>query len=54
MPLLEDVKAFAERKTGIARPKPAALDGLLRKRDPRRFRFRNGGEINDMPAQTAV
>ncbi len=40
MPLLEDVKAFAERRTGLARPKPAALDALLRQRKPRRFRFR--------------
>jgi uncharacterized protein YjlB len=40
MPLLEDVKAFAEQKTGLYRPKPAALEALLRRRRPRRFRFK--------------
>jgi uncharacterized protein YjlB len=40
MPLLEDAKAFVERRTGLRRPNPAALDALLRKRMPRRFRFK--------------
>ncbi len=40
MPLLEDIKAFTERRTGLGRPAPGALDALLRRRKPRRFRFK--------------
>jgi uncharacterized protein YjlB len=49
MPILEDVKAFAERRTGLLRPKPAALAALLRTRRPLRFRFRTGGETPNNP-----
>jgi uncharacterized protein YjlB len=40
MPLLEDAKAFVERRTGLHRPKAVALFALLRRRTPRRFRFK--------------
>ena len=44
MPLIEDVKAFAERRTGYRRPKPKALDALAHRRAPRTLRFKDDGE----------
>ena len=44
MPLLEDAKAFAERATGAYKPRPRDLDGLIRKRKPATFHFKDTGE----------
>jgi uncharacterized protein YjlB len=44
MPLLEDLKAYGERMTGLSRPKPSALKTLVRRRPARKFLFRDDGE----------
>lgn len=45
MPIFEDLKSFVERKTGFRRPLPAALTGLVRVRPPRKFNFRDVGNV---------
>lgn len=45
MPLIEDFKWFVEKKTGYRRPLPAKVQGLVRIRSPRRFTFRDDGEV---------
>ena len=49
MPLLEDVKKFAEKVTGRGRPARAALRGLVRQRKPNTFRFKDDGCIPNNP-----
>jgi len=49
MPILEDLKEYAERATGIRRPgKRAALD-LVRPRKPHTVRFKDDGLIPNHP-----
>jgi len=49
MAILEDVKKLAEQTTGIGRPKPRDLPGLVRARKPGTFRFRDDGSIPNHP-----
>src|ERR1700745_162196 len=49
MPILEDVKEYAERATGLRRPgKRGALD-LVRSRKPNTVRFKDDGFIPNHP-----
>jgi uncharacterized protein YjlB len=49
MPILENVKRAAERVTGWARPSQDALVGLVRKRKPTAFHFKDEGVIPNHP-----
>jgi uncharacterized protein YjlB len=49
MPLLEDVKKFAEKVTGIGRPKAKDVRALLRARKANLHAFRDDGETPNNP-----
>jgi uncharacterized protein YjlB len=49
MPILEDVKKFAEKATGIARPKAKDMDALVRLRKPNLHVFKDDGETPNNP-----
>lgn len=49
MPLLEDVKKFAEKATGRWRPSADALAALVRERKANTFRFKDDGLIPNHP-----
>jgi uncharacterized protein YjlB len=49
VPLLEDVKRFAEKVTGRGRPAPEALRRLVRERKANTFRFNDDGCIPNHP-----
>lgn len=44
MPVVEDLKRFVEKLTGIGRPAKAVLPGLVRARPPQLMRLRDDGE----------
>jgi hypothetical protein len=50
MPLLEDVKKFAEKATGRGRPARETLRGLVRRRKPNTFRFKDDGCVLNNPS----
>ena len=49
MPLLEDVKKYAEKVTGRGRPAANALPRLVRERKANAFRFKDDGFIPNHP-----
>jgi uncharacterized protein YjlB len=49
MPLLEDVKKYAEKLTGRGRPASKAVRGLVRERKPNGYRFKDDGFIPNHP-----
>jgi uncharacterized protein YjlB len=49
MPVLEDIKKFAEKVTGRGRPAREALRGLVRARKPNTFRFKDDGFVPNNP-----
>ena len=49
MSLLEDVRKVAEKATGWRRPEKKELSALVRKREPRLFRFEDDGVIPNHP-----
>lgn len=49
MGLLEDAKKMGERLTGIGRPKPKELAGLVRERVPQKYRFSESGLLPNHP-----
>jgi uncharacterized protein YjlB len=49
MSLVEDIKKLAEKATGWGHPDPSALIGLVRARQPQRFRFEDNGAVPNHP-----
>jgi uncharacterized protein YjlB len=49
MPILEDLKEYAERATGLGRPGKRTAPGLARSRKPRSVRFKDDGLIPNHP-----
>jgi uncharacterized protein YjlB len=49
MPVAETLKKIAEKATGWARPSRRQLEGLVRSRKPRIFRFKDDGVIPNHP-----
>jgi uncharacterized protein YjlB len=49
MPILEELKAYAERATGLRRPGKTIAPGLVRARKPHAVRFKDDGLIPNHP-----
>lgn len=49
MPILEDLKAYAERATGLRRPGKRKASDLTRARKPRAIRFKDDGLVPNHP-----
>ena len=49
MPILEDVKEYAERATGLRRPGKGKASDLARSRKPHTVRFKDDGLVPNHP-----
>lgn len=49
MPILEDLKAYAERATGLRRPGKRDAPELVRARKPHTVRFKDDGLVPNHP-----
>ena len=49
MPILEDLKQYAERATGLRRPGKREAPELARPRTPRTVRFKDDGLVPNHP-----
>ena len=54
MPVLEDLKEYAERVTGLRRPGKATASDFVRERKPHAVRFRDDGLVPNHPSWPLV